>query len=85
MRIFSRRRARDKRQLLIMSILVDLNWPRYGIGRILAEALSVDPATISRDLKYIRKCRSTLIRQDEMSDKFADAIILRLVAAGIHN
>jgi hypothetical protein len=49
-----RRRTRDKRQLIIMGILVRLNWPSYGIGRELAEVLSVDPATISRDLKYIR-------------------------------
>lgn len=30
-----RRRARDKRQLAIMDILVQLNWQHYGAGRIL--------------------------------------------------
>jgi hypothetical protein len=80
-----RRRARDKRQLLIMSIFVDLNWrPHYGIGRTLAEALSVDPATISRDIRYILKFRASLIKDYKVSEKFADAVIQRLVAAGIH-
>jgi len=79
-----RRRARDKRQLAIMDILVQLNWQHYGVGRILAEALSVDPATISRDIKYILKWRASLIKEQEVSEKFADAIIQRLVAAGIH-
>jgi len=71
-----------------MGILVELNWPGYGIGRPLAKALSVDPATISRDLKYIRTWRASLIKGDnmsrKMSKKFADAIIQRLVLAGIH-
>jgi len=79
-----RRRMRDKRQLLIPGILVELNWPHYGIGRVLAKALCVDPATISRDLKYIRKYRASLIVKQELSEKFADAIIRRLVAARIH-
>jgi hypothetical protein len=79
-----RRRMRDKRQLIIMGILVELNWPSYGIGRKLAKAFSVDPATISRDLKYIRKWRASLLKQRDMSPKFADAIVQRLVAAGIH-
>jgi hypothetical protein len=79
-----RRRARDRRQLNIMGILLKLNWPSYGIGRKLAKALSVDPATISRDLKYIRKWRASLLRRDNMSSEFADAIIQRLVGAGIH-
>src|SRR5258705_5173292 len=81
-----RQRKRDNRQLVIMGILVKLNWPDYGIGQILAEALSVNAATISRDLKYIRELRRSLIedRADRMSDDFADAIILRLVSARIH-
>jgi hypothetical protein len=79
-----RRRLRDERQLLIMGILVRLNWPDYGIGRTLAEVLSVDPATISRDLKYIRKWRASLMEGTNVSEKFADAVIQRLVAAGIH-
>jgi hypothetical protein len=64
-----RRRARDKRQLLIMGILVDLNWPGYGIGRVLAKSLSVDPGTISRDLKYIRKWRASVIKKPHMNEK----------------
>ena len=79
-----RQRVRDNRQLQIMDIMVQLNWPRYGIGRALAQALSVDPATISRDLKYIRKWRASLIHGNEVSEHFADAIIERLAAAGIH-
>jgi len=79
-----RRRMRDKRQLIIMRILLKLNWPSYGIGRELAEFLSVDPATISRDLKYIRKWRASLLKQRGMNSEFADAIIQRLVSAGIH-
>jgi hypothetical protein len=79
-----RRRARDRRQLAIMGILVDLNWPSYGIGRILADALSVNAATISRDIKYIREWRMSLIEESKESEEFADAIIRRLVAARIH-
>lgn len=79
-----RRRARDKRQLMIMGILVTLNWPRYGMGRILAERLSVDPATISRDLRYIRDWRASLMKACKLSPQFADAIIRRLVVANIH-
>lgn len=79
-----RRRARDKRQLVIMGILVQRNWQYYGIGRTLAEALSVDPATISRDIKYIRKFRASLLKGRNVSEQFADAVIQRLVATGIH-
>jgi hypothetical protein len=79
-----RQRARDQRQLGIMGILVELNWPRYGIGRKLAKVLSVDPATISRDLKYIRRWRTTFIEEGKVSEEFANAIIRRLVVAGIH-
>lgn len=79
-----RRRARDERQLINMGILAKLNWPRYGIGRTLAEILSVDPATVSRDLRYLRKWRASFMEESKVSEKFADAIIQRLVAAGIH-
>jgi hypothetical protein len=79
----TRRRVRDNRQLQIMDILVHLGWPKYGIGRALAEALSVDPPTISRDLKYIRKWRASLIHDSQINEEFADAIIKRLVAFGI--
>jgi hypothetical protein len=75
---------RDKRQLIIIGILVKLNWPSYGLGRKLAKAFSVDPATISRDLKYIRKWRASLLKQRDMSSEFVDAIAQRLVVAGIH-
>lgn len=79
-----RRRARDERQLVIMGILVQLHWRSYGFGRILAEALSVDPATISRDIKYIRKFRVSLVKGQNVSEEFADAVIQHLVAAEIH-
>jgi hypothetical protein len=67
-----------------MGILVELNWSYYGIGRTLAEGLSVNSATISRDLKYIRTFRASLMEASKLSERFADAIIQRLVAAGIH-
>jgi hypothetical protein len=79
-----RRCARDKRQLLIMDILVQLNWQHYGAGRILAEALSVDPATISRDIKYILEWRASLTEGQRAGEKLANAVIERLVATGIH-
>jgi hypothetical protein len=79
-----RQRIRDERQLLIMEILVKANWPRYGIGRALARAFSVNPSTISRDLKSIRAWRASLIREGNLSQKLADAIILRLVDSGLH-
>jgi hypothetical protein len=80
-----RRRVRDDRQLVIMDILRQLNWQHYGTGRILAEALSVDPATISRDIKDILKWRgSFLTGRGVVGEKLVDAVIQRLVAAGIH-
>jgi hypothetical protein len=79
-----RRRARDKRQLTVLGVLVHLEWQSYGIGRVLANSLSVDPATISRDIQYLRKWRRSLLREDHMSEEFADAIIRRMVVAGIH-
>lgn len=79
-----RRRARDERQLVIMGILVQLNWQHYGIGRKLGEALSVDPATISRDINYILKWRASFVKGYNVSEEFADTVIRRLVAAGIH-
>jgi hypothetical protein len=60
-------RMRDNRQLLILGILVELNWPHYGIGRMLAKDFCVDLATISRDLKYIRKYRASLIVKQELN------------------
>jgi len=56
-----RRQHRDQRQLVIMALLVKLSWPGYGIGRLLAKAFSVDPATISRDIKYLRGFRAKVI------------------------
>jgi hypothetical protein len=79
-----RRRARDKRQLLIMDILMQLDWQHYGAGRMLAQALSVDPATISRDIKCILKWRACLTKGQRVSEKLANALIQRLVATGIH-
>jgi len=79
-----RQRARDERQLKIMGMLVLLNWPRYGIGRTLAKAFLVDPATISRDLNYIREWRARLLEESDMTESLADVLITRLVVAGIH-
>lgn len=79
-----RRRARDKRQLVVLTVLVDLNWQSYGIGLVLADSLSVDPATISRDIQYLRKWRRSLVETSGMTETFADTIIRRLAVAGIH-
>lgn len=79
-----RRRARDKRQLVIMGVLVQLNWNSYGLGRVLADYLSVDAATISRDIKYLRKWRTSLIQTQHLTEDFADAIIRRMLVTGIH-
>lgn len=79
-----RRRARDKRQLIVLGVLLQLKWRSYGVGRTLANSLSVDPATISRDIQYLRKWRRSLLRGEQMTEDFADAIIGRMVAAGIH-
>jgi hypothetical protein len=79
-----RRRARDKRQLIVLGVLVDLKWQSYGTGRLLANSLSVDPATISRDIQYLRKWRRSLLRRDLITEDLADAIIRRMVVAGIH-
>jgi len=70
-----RRRRRDARQLLVMEALLKLGWKSYGAGRVLAKALSVDAATISRDIRYIQNWRDSLIKQPNMSASFADAII----------
>jgi len=83
-----RRRVRDERQLAIMKSLVQRNWKHYGIGRILAKAFGVDPATISRDVSYILKLRARLVQKETITfidqEKLTDQIILRLAAAGIH-
>jgi len=79
-----RRRARDKRQLIVLGVLVHLKWQSYGFGRALANSLSVDPATISRDIQYLRKWRSSLLKENLMTEDFADQIIRRMVIAGIH-
>lgn len=79
-----RRRERDNRQLAIMGVLVQTKWQHYGMGRALAEALSVDPATISRDIRDILRWRKALIKGVELSDEFADAVIQRLIAKRIH-
>jgi len=79
-----RRRKRDERQLLVMDMLLRVNWQSYGIGRVLADELSVDAATISRDIRYIREWREHFIKAHRVSEIFADAVIRRLVAARIH-
>jgi len=79
-----KRRARDKRQLIILGVLVDLEWQSYGVGRVFADSLSVDPATISRDIQYLRKWRRSLLRGKLMTEDFADQIIRRMVLASIH-
>jgi hypothetical protein len=79
-----RRQRRDERQLIVMALLTKLGWPGYGIGRVLAKALSLDPATISRDLKYLRAFRARLLKSPNVNEEFADAIIQGLVTLGIH-
>ena len=79
-----RQRARDERQLVIMGLLSEIGWANYGAGRILAKCLSVHSATISRDLKYLREWRASFITQQKITDKYADAVIERLVTARIH-
>jgi hypothetical protein len=80
-----RRRARDKRHLKIMRIMSESNWPLYGLGRILAKKLSVDPATISRDLRLIRAWRNRLAgRLRKMNrEKFLSAAISQFIAQHI--
>ena len=79
-----RRRARDKRQLIVLAVLLDLNWQSYGAGRILARSLAVDTATISRDIQYLRKWRTSLIKRYTLTERLADAILRCLVAGGVH-
>jgi hypothetical protein len=79
-----RRRERDKRQLIVLGVLVHLKWQSYGVGRILADSLSVDAATISRDIKYLRKWRTSMIKTQHLGEDFTDAIISRMLSAGIH-
>lgn len=60
-----RRRFRDERQLAVAKVLLVLNWESFGYGRPLAELLSVDPATISRDIRDLRKWRRSFIEKHE--------------------
>lgn len=77
-----RRRERDKRQLIVLGVLVLLKWQSYGVGRLLANSLSVDPATISRDIQYLRKWRRYFLNGE--TEDFVNAVIWRMVLAGIH-
>lgn len=79
-----RREHRDERQLILFTLLVKVGWRRYGVGRLFAKALAVDPATISRDTKCIRDFRAELLSSPHVNEQFADAIILGLVTEGIH-
>ena len=79
-----RRRVRDKRQLIVLAVLLDLNWQSYGAGRILARSLAVDTATISRDIQYLRNWRRSLIKSYQLTEKIADAILRCLVTGGVH-
>ena len=79
-----RRRARDKRQLIVLAVLLDLNWQSYGAGRILARSLAVDTATISRDIQYLCKWRASLSKSYQLTERLADAILQCLVAGGVH-
>jgi hypothetical protein len=36
--------TRDARQLRVLEVLLDVNWETYGVGRVLAELLSVAAA-----------------------------------------
>ena len=79
-----RRLARDKRQLIVLAVLLDLNWQSYGAGRILARSLAVDTATISRDIQYLSNWRRSLINSYQLTERIADAILQCLVTGGVH-
>ncbi len=79
-----RARVRNRRQLVVMAVLLKLNWKSYGYGGRLADALSVDRATISRDIGYLVKWRKSFLEVGKMTDEFADAVIARLIKAQIH-
>ena len=80
-----RQRARDKRHLKIMRIMSESDWPLYGAGKILAKKLSVNPSTISRDLRFIRAWRKRLTgRLRKMNrEKFLSAAISQFIAQRI--
>jgi hypothetical protein len=78
-----RQGVRDQRQLLVMEVLLESQWQSYGFGKILARDLHVDAATISRDIRYIREWRDSLIKECK-GERFADHIIRLLVSARVH-
>ena len=51
---------------------------------MLALALSVDPATISRDIKYLRELRVRLMKDHRVNEDFADRLMDCLTRARIH-
>lgn len=83
----------------MLADLLKRGWQTYGAGRVLARNLSVDPATISRDIRSLRKWREYIIGTPNESErvarifgggeranreKFADLVLRRLVEARIH-
>jgi hypothetical protein len=56
-----RRAVQDERRLQVLDVLLNLEWQSYGVGRVLAKNLSVDAATISRDIQFLRNWREHLI------------------------
>jgi len=78
-----RQGVRDQRQLLVMEVLLESHWQSYGLGKILAKHLDVDAATISRDIRYLREWRDSLIKEGK-GERFADDVIRLLASARIH-
>jgi len=66
------RDAQYQRRLEVLRILESGGW-HYGSGVLLAQALKVSPATISRDLNYWRSFRARLGHHE----KSTIAMILR--------
>lgn len=79
-----RRYAQDERQLVVLTELLRLEWRSYGFGRILAKNLSVDAATISRDIHYLRSWREGLIESKSLT-MFAPSIVKTFGGGGNAN
>ena len=77
-----RRAAQRERQLLVMAALAECNFHTFGLGRRLALELSVDPATISRDIGYLVEFRLRLAI--EYGPQLADSIFRRFAAIQKH-
>ncbi len=86
-----RQRAQQQRQLVLLAVMVKYKWQNiYGKGYRLAEALSVDAATVSRDLRYLKDWRLSLIKDFQgtvgrtAGELCADTVAKKLLAANSH-